>query len=108
MNRDDRRKKGISQNVYNALVKDLHNQREEMRLDIIRQLFGVVIVSLKDEFKIFQNEKYGSKRINRFIDRFNDNMLENEEGNVSLKDFEDWCKENNINYQVKKMAKGER
>jgi hypothetical protein len=27
------------------------------------------------------------------------------EGNVKLDDFNEWCKENNIQYQVRKMTK---
>lgn len=106
MNRADRRKKGISEDVYKALVNDLQKQREEMRLEIIQQIFGVVIVSLRDEFGWFQNEEHGIDRIHRFIDRFNENMDCENEGNVKLDDFNDWCKENNINYEVRKMAKG--
>jgi hypothetical protein len=108
LNRADRRAKGIPEHIYKALLNDLQKQRESMRLEIIQQLFGVVMVSLRDEFGWFQNEKYGVERINRFLDRFNENMEHEGEGNVALNDFNDWCKENNINYEVKKMAKGER
>jgi hypothetical protein len=105
MNRADRRAKGIPEDVYKALLRDLDNQRKQMRLEIIQQIFGVVIVSLRDEFGWFQNEEYGIDRIHRFIDRFNENMEYENEGNVKLDDFNEWCKENNINYEVKKMEK---
>jgi hypothetical protein len=106
MNRADRRAKGIPDHIYKALLADLEKQRAEMRLEIIQQIFGVVMVSLRDEFGWFQNQEHGIDRLHRFIDRFNENMSYENDGNVKLDDFNEWCKENNIQYQVRKMAKG--
>lgn len=105
MNRADRREKGIPDDVYKVLINDIQNKREEMRLEIIQQLWGVIIVSLRDEFQFFKNEKHGVNRINRFIDRFNENMLCKEEQNIDLEDFNKWCEENNIKFQVREMTK---
>ncbi len=106
MNRTDRRGKGVSNNVYNALLNDLQKQREQMRREIIREMFGVIMISLRDEFGWFKSEKHGTNRVHRFIDRFNENMEYNKEGIAKLKDFNDWCKENDIDYEVRKLSKG--
>lgn len=89
---------------YKQKIEELRN---ELKLDIIQQLWGSMIVSLRDEFGWFSG-KYGVKRIHRFIDRFNENMAHIDDGNVALDDFNKWCEDEGISYQVKKMAKGER
>lgn len=87
---------------YKQKIEELRN---ELKLDIIQQLWGSMIVSLRDEFGWFRG-KYGVKRIHRFIDRFNENMVHIDEGNVALDDFNKWCEDEGISYEVRKMANG--
>jgi hypothetical protein len=112
MNRSERKreeraiKKQKNTYVFNehAYQKELEKVRGEMNREIIRKLFGVIMVSLRDEFKWFRNEKYGQKRIDRFIDRFNDNMEAEEQGYTKLNDYNQWCEENGIMYEIKKIG----
>lgn len=95
----------FNEHQYKQKIEELRN---ELKLDIIQQLWGSMIVSLRDEFKMFSNERYGVRRIHRFIDRFNENMAHIDDGNVALNDFNKWCEEEGISYQVRKMAKGDK
>ena len=94
--------------MYNEKQVDaiIAAKKEELKLDIIQELFGAMMVSLRDEFGWFSSEKHGKKRIDRFIDRFNENMQFIEDGETKLQDYNEWCEENNIRYQVRKMTKG--
>lgn len=86
----------FNEHQYKQKIEELRN---DLKLDIIQQLFGAIIISLHDEFG------FGPKCVNKFIDKFNSNMDCINNGNVSLDDFNNWCNENDIQYQVKKMVK---
>ena len=111
MNRAERKRQereiAKQKNVYvfneHDYRKKLATMKEDLKIDIVQQLWGVMLVSLRDEFGWFSNKNYGTKRINRFIDRFNENMGHIGEGNVALQDFNEWCQEEGIGYEVRKM-----
>ena len=114
MNRSDKKRaereaKKLN-NVYFYNEKQVNEiiaaKKEELNLEIIQKLFGVLMVSLQDEFGWFSSEKFGKKRIDRFITRFNENMSHIEAGDIKLADYDEWCEENNIKYEVKKMSEG--
>ncbi len=93
--------------IYNEkqMNATLDEKKKYIKLEIIQELFGVMMVSLRDEFGWFSNKLHGKNRINRFITRFNENMAFIDAGETKLKDYNEWCEENNIRYEVRKMAK---
>lgn len=114
MNRADRKreeresKKLNNTYLYNEKqVNDIMaSKKVELTQELVTKVFGVIMISMRDEFGWFSSEKHGTKRINRFIDRFNENMTFVNNDDTKLEDYNEWCRENNILYEVKRMSEG--
>ena len=66
------------------VMRVLKREKEQMKVDIINQLFGLMLMSVHDEFGWFSSEKFGKKRIDRLVDRFNSNFDAIEKGYLKL------------------------
>ena len=101
MNRKQRRLNGNTEKktiyqydaktVNDEVMKELVRGRLKMKADIIDQIFGVMFMSLHDEFKWFSNDNYGPGRINRIMNRFSTNLEYVDNGEISLEECNKWC-----------------
>ena len=89
----------VSDAIYKQKMEDM---KIDMKIDIIQELFGVVMVSLSQEFGWFAG-KYRTQRLGRFLDRFALNMEAHARGENTLADFDRACAEYGVKYEVKAM-----
>jgi hypothetical protein len=75
---------------------------EDMKIEIIQELFGVVMVSLTQEFGWFSG-KFRTRRLDRFLDRFILNMDAHARGENTLEEFNRQCEEFGVKHEVKSM-----
>ena len=110
--RKDKRRKQLKSEKL-VIDKDIFNRRIAVEVDrqiqIVEQqtkkasieaFMGAIILSLHDEFAWFSNDKHGSKRLNRFLDRFNNQFECISKGTVSVDDFNKFCMDKGINYMI--------
>ena len=107
--REERESKKLN-NTYFYNEKQVNEimaaKKVELTQELVAKVFGVIMISMRDEFGWFSSEKHGTKRIHRFIDRFNENMTFVNNDETKLEDYNEWCEENNILYEVKRMSEG--
>lgn len=77
-----------------AIMSELEVIKKQATISAIDSLMGSVLISLHDTFG------FGTERLNRFIDKLNNQYKCIEEGTVSLADFNEWAKSKGINYKV--------
>jgi hypothetical protein len=104
MNRKMRRKLGEQKKEQTYMMKasdlrtHIHSEveqiRKEVTKDVLAKLFGSLVVALHDEFG------FGKVRIDRFIDKVNEQFDSIENGYVTLEDFNKWSKEKGFDYQL--------
>lgn len=76
------------------IMSELDAIKKDAMKSAIEGLMSVTLISLSDEFG------FGSKRLNRFIDKLNSQYDSVERGDVTLDDFNAWAIENGINYKI--------
>jgi hypothetical protein len=81
------------------IMTELETIKKSATYSAIEGLMGSVIISLCDEFG------FGAKRINKFIDKLNNQYECVERGDVTLDDFNAWALEKGINYKIKMGGK---
>ncbi len=104
MNRQQKRQQGIKtkERVYTlkesdmskVIMTELETIKKQATIAAIDSLMGSVLISLHDEFGL------GKKRLNRFIDKLNNQYNCIEQGTVSLENFNEWAKSKGVNYKV--------
>ncbi len=104
MNRQQKRQQKIKdkERVYTLkesdmskiIMTELETIKKQATIAAIDSLMGSVLISLHDEFGL------GKKRLNRFIDKLNNQYNCIEQGEVSLADFNEWAKQKGIKYKV--------
>jgi hypothetical protein len=97
MNREQRRtnervktQSDVAKITLDEYKKKIAQSRHEATKEAIKVMTAIMAISLNNEFD------FGTKRIQKLIDRMSNQFACILDGTVSVEDILDWCKENNI------------